>query len=181
MIRTRDNFISLNDRVKLAHKKNVDLLVSIHVDSYHNKNVFGASVWILSNKASDTEKNNWIRDKKNKFSILLKKNNYFFNTNTELYLKKTIIDLQFNYSKNISFNVAKSIIKVFKNILFLHKSYPKRSGFRVLRSPDLPSLLIETGFISNIAEEKLLGSAKYQEHVAYSIYTGLINYFCHNQ
>jgi N-acetylmuramoyl-L-alanine amidase len=181
MIREKDNFISLTDRVKLAHKKNVDLLVSIHANSYHNKNVFGASIWILSNQASDTETINWIRNKNSKFSIFFKKNHYFFNKNTELYLKKTIIDLQFNHSKNISFNVAKSIIKSFKNILFLHKSYPKRSGFKILRSPDLPSLLIETGFISNITEEKLLGNSKYQESIAYSIYTGLINYFCHNK
>lgn len=98
-------------------------------------------------------------------------------TAADPYLSRAVLDLQFGHSQRVGYDVATNVLSQLQRIGNLHKRRPEHASLGVLRSPDIPSILVETGFISNNGEERLLGSDDYREQIAEAIYNGLRNYF----
>ncbi|MGL6121989.1 MAG: N-acetylmuramoyl-L-alanine amidase, partial [Shewanella sp.] len=180
MIRTGDYFVNLNKRSELARKSEADLLLSIHADAFTSPNPRGASVWVLSMRRADSEIGRWLEQKEKHSELLGGAGEIIQNTDNEQYLAMTLLDMSMNSSMAIGHSVAGDILKDLGAVTQLHKSRPEAASFAVLKAPDIPSILIETGFISNHAEEKLLSSHRHQEQVANAIYKGVSRYYHNN-
>ncbi|WP_343553038.1 N-acetylmuramoyl-L-alanine amidase AmiB [Pantoea sp.] len=177
LTRNGDYFISVMGRSEVARKENANLLVSIHADAAPNHSASGASVWVLSNRRANNEMANWLEQKEKQSELLGGAGDLLANSQADPYLSQAVLDLQFGHSQRVGYDVAVKVLQQLRGITPLHKRLPEHASLGVLRSPDIPSLLVETGFISNAAEERLLGSSAYQEKIAQSIYKGLRNYF----
>ncbi|STY64487.1 N-acetylmuramoyl-L-alanine amidase AmiB precursor [Mannheimia haemolytica] len=180
MTRSGDYFIQLPQRTEIARKHRADLLVSIHADSSpRGDSLKGASVWVLSNSRASDEMGKWLEDHE-KQSELLGGAGSVLSSNNERYLNQTVLDLQFSHSQRAGYELGKSILAKMSNVAALAKSSPQHASLSVLRSPDIPSVLVETGFLSNSTEEAKLASANYRKQVARAIYNGLVAYRAKN-
>ena len=177
LTRNGDYFISVMGRSEVARKENANLLVSIHADAAPNHSATGASVWVLSNRRANNEMANWLEQKEKQSELLGGAGDLLANSQADPYLSQAVLDLQFGHSQRVGYDVAVKVLQQLRGMTQLHKRLPEHASLGVLRSPDIPSLLVETGFISNSAEERLLGSSAYQEKIAQAIYKGLRNYF----
>lgn len=177
LTRDGDYFISVMGRSDVARKENANLLVSIHADSAPNHTASGASVWVLSNRRANNEMANWLEQREKQSELLGGAGDLLANSQADPYLSQAVLDLQFGHSQRVGYDVAMKVIQQLRGVSPLHKRLPEHASLGVLRSPDIPSLLVETGFISNASEERLLGSSAYQEKLARSIYKGLRSYF----
>ncbi|WP_346556751.1 N-acetylmuramoyl-L-alanine amidase [Mannheimia haemolytica] len=180
MTRSGDYFIQLPQRTEIARKHRADLMVSIHADSSpRGDSLKGASVWVLSNSRASDEMGKWLEDHE-KQSELLGGAGSVLSSNNERYLNQTVLDLQFSHSQRAGYELGKSILAKMSNVAALAKSSPQHASLSVLRSPDIPSVLVETGFLSNSTEEAKLASANYRKQVARAIYNGLVAYRAKN-
>lgn len=177
MTRDGDYFISVMGRSDVARKQNANLLVSIHADAAPNRSASGASVWVLSNRRANSEMAGWLEQHEKQSELLGGAGDLLANSQADPYLSQAVLDLQFGHSQRVGYDVAVKVIAELKHVGSLHKRRPEHASLGVLRSPDIPSLLVETGFISNPSEERLLGSSAYQAKIAESIYKGLRSYF----
>lgn len=177
MTRDGDYFISVMGRSDVARKQNANLLVSIHADAVPNRSASGASVWVLSNRRANSEMAGWLEQHEKQSELLGGAGDLLANSQADPYLSQAVLDLQFGHSQRVGYDVAVKVIAQLQRVGTLHKRRPEHASLGVLRSPDIPSLLVETGFISNPSEERLLGSSAYQQKIAESIYKGLQNYF----
>ncbi len=177
LTRDGDYFISVMGRSDVARKQNANVLVSIHADAAPNRSARGASVWVLSNRRANSEMANWLEQHEKQSELLGGAGDLLANSKADPYLSQAVLDLQFGHSQRVGYDVATKVIQQLQSVGALHKRRPEHASLGVLRSPDIPSLLVETGFISNPSEERLLGSSAYQEKIAESIYKGLRNYF----
>ncbi|MEQ5207672.1 N-acetylmuramoyl-L-alanine amidase [Proteus sp. fly-1067] len=176
LTRNGDYFISVAGRSEVARKQNANMLVSIHADSAPNRSARGASVWVLSNRRANSELGKWL-EQSEKQSELLGGAGDALSDGADPYLSQTVLDLQFGNSQRVGYDVAVAVLSELRKVGSLHKKTPEHASLGVLRSPDIPSILVETGFISHVAEEQLLISDAYQEKLAASIHAGLRNYF----
>ncbi|MCO6550036.1 hypothetical protein A9G26_01075 [Gilliamella sp. Bim1-2] len=179
LTRSSDNFISVSQRSEIARKNKANLLVSVHADAAPNRNATGASIWVLSTKRADTELGRWL-EQDEKQSQLLGGAGDALSDDHDPHLSQAVLDLQFSYSQRVGYELAKQVLKEMKGITKLHKSAPEHASLGVLRSPDIPSILVEVGFISNEGEERLLSSNAYQDKIAKAIYQGIKNYVKQN-
>lgn len=177
MTRDGDYFISVMGRSDVARKQNANLLVSIHADAAPNRSATGASVWVLSNRRANSEMANWLEQHEKQSELLGGAGDLLANNSADPYLSQAVLDLQFGHSQRVGYDVAVKVLQEMQRVGGLHKRRPEHASLGVLRSPDIPSLLVETGFISNVSEERLLGSSDYQEKIATAIYRGLRSYF----
>lgn len=177
MTRDGDYFISVMGRSDVARKQNANLLVSIHADAAPNRSASGASVWVLSNRRANSEMAGWLEQHEKQSELLGGAGDLLANSQADPYLSQAVLDLQFGHSQRVGYDVAVKVIAELKRVGSLHKRRPEHASLGVLRSPDIPSLLVETGFISNPSEERLLGSSAYQAKIAESIHKGLRSYF----
>lgn len=177
MIRDGDYFLSVMDRSDLARKKKANVLISIHADSTINPKVKGASVWVLSNNRVKTEMTHWLQRREKHAELLGGLGDILTNYKNDPYFNHLILDLQFGFAQREGFNIAIQMLNQLKNVSFLHKNTPEYSNFGILRSPDIASVLVETGFISNLQEQYLLANREYQEKIARALYKGLTSYF----
>lgn len=176
MTRNGDYFIQLPQRTEIARKHRADLLVSIHADSSpRGDSLKGASVWVLSNSRASDEMGKWLEDHE-KQSELLGGAGAVLAGNKERYLNQTVLDLQFSHSQRTGYELGKSILSKMAGMTSLAKSSPQHASLSVLRSPDIPSVLVETGFLSNSTEEAKLASENYRRQLAKAIYQGLVAY-----
>lgn len=176
MTRNGDYFIQLPQRTEIARKHRADLLVSIHADSSPRGDALkGASVWVLSNSRASDEMGKWLEDHE-KQSELLGGAGSVLASNKERYLNQTVLDLQFSHSQRTGYELGKTILDKMAGLTSLVKSSPQHASLSVLRSPDIPSVLIETGFLSNSTEEAKLASENYRRQLAKAIYQGLVAY-----
>lgn len=176
MIRDGDYFLSVSERSNLARKKKANILISIHVDSAVNPHVRGASVWVLSSRRAKLETIHWLHQKDKYIDLLGGLGDILLNYRNDPYFDHLVLDLQFGYVQQVSYSLATQVLNQLKNISFLHKNIPEYSSFGVLRSPDIPSILVETGFISNLKEGCMLATSAYQEKIARALYNGLRAY-----
>lgn len=177
LTREGDYFIPVMGRSDLARKKGASVLVSIHADAAPNLKASGASVWILSNRRANSETANWLENHEKQSELLGGASDLLANSQADPYLSHTLLDLQFGHSQRVSYDIALKMLHQLQNVSMIHKHQPEHASLGVLRSPDIPSLLVETGFISNIREEKLLGNSIYQEKIASALHLGLRAYF----
>lgn len=177
MTRTGDYFVNLNKRSELARKGKADLLISIHADAFTSPKPMGASVWVLSKRRANSEMGRWLEQKEKHSELLGGAGDIIQNTDSEQYLAMTLLDMVSDKSMAISHSVAQDVLKDLGGVTGLHKSRPESASFAVLKSPDIPSILVETGFISNPKEERLLSSSSHQEKLAVAIHKGILRYF----
>lgn len=178
MTRDGDYFISVSGRSDVARKKSANMLVSIHADSAPNSSARGASVWVLSNRRANSELGSWLEQREKQSELLGGAGDVL--SGADPYLSQAVLDLQFGHSQRVGYDVAVQVIQQLRRVGNIHKKTPEHASLGVLRSPDIPSILVETGFISNTAEEQLLKSNDYQEKVAEAIHQGLRQYFLAN-
>ena len=175
LTRNCDYYISVPERSEIARKFKANYLVSIHADSSLNPNQRGASVWVLSNRRANDEMGQWLEDDE-KRSELLGGAGKVLSHNNDKYLDQTVLDLQFGHSQRTGYEIGRNILRRFAKVTTLSRSTPQHASLGVLRSPDIPSVLVETGFLSNAEEEQKLNSPAYRRRIAYMIYEGLVAY-----
>ncbi len=172
MVRKGDYYVGLRDRMKIARTAKADLFVSIHADAFQDSEVKGASVYTLSTSGASSEAARWLADSANASDLVGVSLN-----DKEDVLASVLLDLSQTATQEASVNVANHVLKSFDNISQLHKDSVQKAGFLVLKSPDIPSILVETAFISNASEEQNLLSNQYQSKVASAIFKGVLSYF----
>ena len=173
MVRQGDYYIDLKKRMKIARESKADLFVSIHADAYDNPNVKGASVFTLSNKGATTEMARWLANHENSADLvggvsLVDKDDV---------LASVLLDLSMTATQEASQNAASSVLGSLKQVGHLHSRLVQKAGFLVLKSPDIPAILVETAFISNPDEESKLRSVAHQDKMARAIFNGIDSYF----
>lgn len=173
LTRTGDYYIPLRERTKKARDANADLFISIHADAFKNSRAHGSSVFVLSERGASSEESRWLAEKENEADLVGGVSLGDKDDN----LVMTLLDLSMTATRGASLNVGKSILDRMGKISRLHKKQVEEAGFMVLKAPDIPALLIETGFISNPGEAKKLATSYYQKKMAREIYNGLTEYF----
>lgn len=177
MTRNGDYFVDLNKRSEIARRSKADLLVSVHADSFHNSRPRGASVWVLSTNRANREMGSWLEKQEKQGELLGGVGKVIAESDPNPYLARTFLDLSMDKSRAEGYDVSRQILKEMGRVARLHKSAPEHASLAVLKAPDIPSVLVETGFISNHDEEKLLASAAYQNKLAQAIFQGVRNYY----
>ena len=177
LIRNSDVYVDLDARSEKARKANADILISIHADAATNKTAKGASVLVLNNDRAGRE-NRKVLNSSGKHDSLLGGASEVLeetaaNGESNEYMKNMIIDLTSGKSRDAGYDLAGRIIKNLSTFARMHKFRPDERSLAVLKAPDIPSILVETGFISNSVEEKLLGSADYQKKIARAIFMSI--------
>jgi N-acetylmuramoyl-L-alanine amidase len=176
LIRDGDYFIPLNGRVIKARKVSADLFVSIHADAFVRPDAKGSSVFALSDRGATSAAARWLAKKENEADLI-------GGVNIDVkdpYLARTLLDLSQTATINDSLKLGKAVLSELGGINSLHKNAVEQAGFAVLKSPDIPSILVETAFISNPDEERRLTDSAYQEKMAKAILTGIKRYFAKN-
>ena len=176
LTRDGDYFVPLRDRVDKARKLKADLFISIHADAFTNPAARGSSVFALSEKGATSASARFLAKKENESDLIggvsLDKR--------DPVLAKTLLDLSQTATINDSLKLGKMVLGQVGNINQLHKNKVEQAGFAVLKSPDIPSILVETAFISNPEEERKLNDDAYQDKLADSILAGIKKYFANN-
>lgn len=179
LVRTGDYFIPLRKRTEIARKKGADLFVSIHADAAPRSSAFGASVYALSERGATSETARWLADAENQSDLIGGAGNVSLDDKDKM-LAGVLLDLSMTASLSSSLNVGQKVLSNMGGITPLHKRRVEQAGFMVLKSPDIPSILVETGFISNPNEAKKLHTASHQQALARSITSGVKQFFHEN-
>ena len=173
MVRKGDYYVGLRKRMQIARAAKADLFISIHADAFQDAEVRGASVYTLSTSGASSEAAHWLANSENAVDLV---DGVSLDDKEEV-LKSVLLDLSQTATQAASLNVAGNVLKSVQNIGELHKDSVQKAGFVVLKSPDIPSILVETAFISNPSEELNLVSNSYQSKMANAIFKGIRNYF----
>jgi N-acetylmuramoyl-L-alanine amidase len=175
LVRTGDYYIPLRKRMQIARKHRADFFVSIHADAFRDKRARGSSVFVLSNKGASSEAARWLANSENQADLvggvsLDDKDNV---------LASVLLDLSQAATMQVSHEVAQQTASNLGRIGKMHSRNVQKARFMVLKSPDIPSMLVETAFISNPEEEQKLRDPKHQQRIAKAVLTGIRTYF-HN-
>jgi len=173
LTRDGDYFIPLAARVDKARRVKADLFVSIHADAYLLPHARGSSVFALSERGATSAAAGWLAKRENEADLIGGVNL----DGKERYLAQTLLDLSQTAAINDSLRVGRAVLSELGGINTLHKPHVEQAGFAVLKAPDIPSILVETAFISNPDEEKRLGDARYQGELARALLEGIKRYF----
>jgi N-acetylmuramoyl-L-alanine amidase len=176
LTRTGDYYISLRGRTKAARKLNADLFVSIHADAFKDSRARGASVWVLSPRGASSEMGRWLARKENSADLIGGVGSVSLDDKDNV-LASVLLDMSMTASREDSRSIAKGIHGNIKRFARMHKSHVEQAGFVVLKSPDIPSILVETGFISNPGEAAKLKTRNYQKQMANAVFKGITQHF----
>ena len=179
LTRTGDYFIPLRKRTEIARKKGADLFISIHADAAPSTAAFGASVFALSDRGATSETARWLADSENRSDLIGGAGNVSLDDKDRM-LAGVLLDLSMTASLSSSLNVGQKVLGNIGRVTSLHKRRVEQAGFMVLKSPDIPSILVETGFISNANEASKLATASHQQSLARSINSGVKQFFQQN-
>ena len=155
LVRTGDYYLAHSRRTEIARESEADMFISIHADAFTSPQPNGASTWVLSTGRANTELGKWLENKARHSVLLGGAAEVIQDTNAERYLTKALLDMSMNHSIATSYDLSRSILREMKGMMKLHKKTPQAASLAVLTSPDIPSVLVETGFISNPKEEKI--------------------------
>ena len=176
LTRDGDFFVPLGTRVQKARRVQSDLFVSIHADAWIKPEARGSSVFVLSEKGASSSAARWLAQKENDADLV-----GGVNINVkDPFLARTLLDLSQTATKSDSLRLAKSVLGELGGVNRLHKSDVEQAGFAVLKAPDIPSILVETAFISNPEEERKLADENYQNQLAEAISRGIMRYLAQN-
>ncbi|MGB0721047.1 MAG: N-acetylmuramoyl-L-alanine amidase [Gammaproteobacteria bacterium] len=173
LTRNGDYFLKLRTRINRARKAKADLFLSIHADGFRDARARGSSVYILSRRGASSEAARWLAVNENKADLV----GGVRLDDKDDQLAQVLLDLSQNGTLEASHSAAKDVLAELKRIGKVHKRQVERAAFVVLKSPDIPSMLVETAFISNPSEEAKLRSSKHQKRMAQAILRGLRSYF----
>jgi N-acetylmuramoyl-L-alanine amidase len=173
LIRQGDYYIGLRQRINKAREEKADLFVSIHADSFRDARVQGSSVFVLSNRGASSEMARWLAEKENASDLA----GGVSLDDKDDRLAEVLLDLSQNATIEASINVADNMLDELQRLGKTHKSNVQQAGFVVLKSPDIPSVLVETAFISNPVEERKLRNTRHQEALAKAMMRGIDKYF----
>jgi N-acetylmuramoyl-L-alanine amidase len=176
LTRDADFFVPLNMRVQRARKLRADLFVSVHADAFVTPQANGSSVFALSERGATSTAANWLADKENNADLIGGVNLNVRDT----HLARTLLDLSQTAQISDSLKIGRLVLAEMGEINHLHKAHVEQAGFAVLKAPDIPSILIETAFISNPDEERKLRDPAYQDKLAEAIADGIRGYFRKN-
>ncbi|MBI4938630.1 MAG: N-acetylmuramoyl-L-alanine amidase [Nitrosomonadales bacterium] len=176
LIRDGDYFIPLLGRIEKARQVHADLFISIHADAFIKPHARGSSVFALSERGATSASARWLAKKENEADLIGGVNIAV----KDPYLARTLLDLSQTATINDSLKLGKHMLKELDNVNTLHRGFVEQAGFAVLKSPDIPSVLVETAFISNPAEESQLNDARFQEKLARAVFGGIQRYFSQN-
>ncbi|GLR10546.1 N-acetylmuramoyl-L-alanine amidase AmiA [Mixta theicola] len=173
LTRDSDHFIPLAERVEIAHQHGADLFMSIHADGFTSPTANGASVFALSNRGASSAMARYLSEKENAADkvggVKVQSDNP--------YLQQVLFDLvQTDTIKN-SLTLGSHILKQIRPVHHLHSQHTEQAAFAVLKSPSIPSVLVETSFITNPAEERLLGTTAFRQKIASAIADGIVSFF----
>lgn len=180
LIRSGDYYVDLNERPQKAWQAKADFFVSIHADAFRTPQPRGGSVWVLSKRRADSEVGRWLEGTERKSELLGGAESIIRDTGHEPFLAQTLLDMSMDSSIAGAYAASRHIIDEMSRITKMHKTEPQAASFAVLKSPDKPSILVETGFISNPEEERLLNSNGHQQKLARAVYNGIRQYFINN-
>jgi len=173
MIRTGDYYISLRGRRDLARQRQADLFVSIHADAFKRREAHGASVYALSTQGATSTAASYLAQRENASDLV---GGVTLSDKDDL-LAGVLADLSMTSTLDNSLKLGDKVLRNVDTVAKLHKNRVEQAGFAVLKSPDIPSILVETGFISNPSESKLLASSAYQKKMARAIHAGIREWF----
>ncbi|CAI08645.1 N-acetylmuramoyl-L-alanine amidase [Aromatoleum aromaticum] len=176
LTRDGDYFVPLRQRVTRARQVQSDLFVSIHADAFVRPEARGSSVFVLSERGASSSAARWLAQKENDADLIGGVNL----AKQEGHLARTLLDLSQTATINDSLKLGKAVLNELGDINTLHKAHVEQAGFAVLKAPDIPSILVETAFISNPEEERRLNDDAYQDKMAEAIMRGLRRYFKDN-
>jgi N-acetylmuramoyl-L-alanine amidase len=173
LTRDGDYYVGLRERVNKARSSQADLFVSIHANAYKDRDMHGSAVYTLSNRGATSEQARWLANKENAADLV---------GGIELHgkdddLAKVLIDLSQDATMEASFDIGERVLRAMGKVNTLQKRAVQQAGFAVLKAPDIPSVLVETAFITNSREEKLLRDKEQQEVFASAILEGIKGYF----
>ncbi|EKE00739.1 MAG: N-acetylmuramoyl-L-alanine amidase [uncultured bacterium] len=172
LTRNGDYFITLRERLGIAHKYKADMFVAVHADAFkHTATSHGVSIFALSQRGATSEAARWLAEKENESEL-----GQTISDKNEM-LRSVLIDLAQAATISSSLEIGESMLRKLTRIARLHSRRVEQAGFVVLKSPDIPSLLVETGFISEPDEEKKLRDSDYQQEIATCLATGVTSYF----
>ena len=176
LTRNGDYYLPLRTRVEKARRVKADLFVSVHADAFVRPNARGSSVFALSARGATSAAARWLAKRENEADLI-------GGVNIDVkdpYLKQTLLDLSQTATIQDSLKVARAVLAEIGNVNDLHKDAVEQAGFAVLKAPDIPSILVETAFISNPDEERRLNDDAYQDKIAQAIFLGIKRYFAKN-
>lgn len=176
LTRTGDYFVQLQKRRDLARDMKADLFISVHADSFTDPSASGASVFALSRKGATSEMARFLAQRENDSDLIGRVGGVSLE-DKDPQLAGVLVDLSMTATVNSSLQVGSSVLNAISAIAPLHAKHVEQAGFVVLKSPDVPSILVETGFISNAAESKKLASPLYREQIAQAVFKGVRRYF----
>ncbi|MDY6942708.1 MAG: N-acetylmuramoyl-L-alanine amidase [Pseudomonadota bacterium] len=172
MIRDGDYFLPLRQRIEKARQHGADIFVSIHADAFHRPDARGSSVYVLSDRGASDEAARWLAERENAADLV---GGVSLSDKDDL-LKHVLLDLSQTATIDASLGLGEKVLGELGDVGRLHKSDVQQAGFVVLKSPDIPSILVETAFLSNPTEEKKLRSVAHQRKIAQAIYVGIRQY-----
>ena len=170
LIRTKDYYIPLRQRIKKARKYKADLFISIHADAARNRKARGSSVYVLSQHGATSEAAKWLANKENSADLI----GGVSIEDKDNVLAQVILDLSQSATIETSIKAASVLLSKIGKVSKLHLKNIEQAGFVVLKSPDIPSILVETAFLSNSKEEKKLRTKKFQNNIAKALRDGII-------
>jgi N-acetylmuramoyl-L-alanine amidase len=173
MIRSGDYYVSLRGRRDLARKRQADLFVSIHADAFKRKEANGASVYALSTRGATSTAARYLAQRENSADLL----GGVSLSDKDDVLAGVLADLSMTSTLDTSLKLGDKVLRNVDNVAKLHKRNVEQAGFAVLKSPDIPSILVETGFISNPGEAKKLATSSYRKKMARAIHRGIVDWF----
>src|SRR3989338_2716583 len=173
LTRNTDRYISLRERLRIARKDHADMFIAIHADTWRNRHARGVSVFALSQRGATSEAARWLATRENASELM---GGVDLQDKSHL-LKSVLINLSQSATIRASLQIGDKVIQSARSITRLHHDRVEQAAFVVLKSPDIPSLLVETGFLSNPEEERRLRNPVFQCNIAKAMMQGICNYF----
>jgi N-acetylmuramoyl-L-alanine amidase len=173
LTRTGDYYVSLRGRTQIARNKGADMFVSIHADAFSDNTAQGASVFALSQRGATSETARWLEKQENNADLVGGVNL----GDKDPMLQGVLLDLSMTATISTSMDMGDAVLNQIKKITPLHRGYVEQAGFVVLKNPDIPSLLVETGFITNAREAQQLANPEHRAKLAKAVFVGIDSHF----
>lgn len=176
LVRDGDYYVRRRQRMSIARTERADLFVSLHADAFNEASVQGASVYALSSGGASSEAASWLAAKDSRSDLIGGVASDVNLKQTDATLAKVLLDLSMDAQRNSSLRLADALLAELGQSVELHKYTVEQASFVVLKSPDIPSVLVETGFLSNPEEARRLSDPRYQDQVANAVARGIVRY-----
>ena len=173
LTRSSDRYLRLRQRIKIARRHKANMFISIHADAFENPNAHGSSVFILSTRGASSEAARWLAKRENAADLIGGVNI----SHHDEEVASVLLDLSQEATLEASMQLAGTVLRQLHTVGRVHKPHVERAGFAVLKSPDIPSILVETAFITNPEEESKLRNSRHQRRLAQALMTGIRAYF----